>query len=122
MQYFTQIGLVPHHHHSSDRNRRRQNPLLQNPSLVSPQKINKSESAVLLLSDYEAGMCTMMQGSNMVEMGGSPAAAFWGARHSSWGGGAPAGPQPPVSASNQDPKVAEKLMTELQVRPLCSPQ
>ena len=63
-----------------------------------------------------------VQGSNMMDMGGNSAAAFWGAtRHSSWpattnhsaghngsGGSAQANPS--------DPKMAEKLMTELQVR------
>ena len=66
----------------------------------------------------DCGMCTMMQvqGSNMMEMGGSPAAAFWGARHPSWPATSHAGHQPATAATNQDPKVAEKLMTELQVR------
>ena len=62
-----------------------------------------------------------VQGSNMMDMGGNSAAAFWGAtRHSSWpaanhsaghngaGGAAQSNPS--------DPKMAEKLMTELQVR------
>jgi len=62
-----------------------------------------------------------VQGSNVMDMGGNSAAAFWGAsRHSSWpatnhsaghngaGGAAQANPS--------DPKMAEKLMTELQVR------
>jgi hypothetical protein len=53
----------------------------------------------------------------MMEMGGNPAAAFWGARHPSWPAATHAGHQPPTSGASQDPKVAEKLMTELQVRP-----
>lgn len=56
-----------------------------------------------------------VQGSNMMEMGGSPAAAFWGARHATWPATSHAGHQAPAAAT-QDPKVAEKLMTELQVR------
>ena len=64
-------------------------------------------------------MCTMMQvqGSNMMDsMGGNPAAAFWGARHPSWPATSHASHQGSNATPNQDPKVAEKLMTELQVR------
>ena len=71
-------------------------------------------------------MCTMMQmqGSQMMDVGGgqAAAAAFWGARHASWptahshtsvtGMGA----TPGTPTSHHDPKMAEKLVTELQVR------
>ena len=51
----------------------------------------------------------------MMEMGGNPAAAFWGARHPTWAGHSHQAP--PVSTNgSSDPKMAEKLMTELQVR------
>ena len=65
-------------------------------------------------------MCTMMQvqGSNMMDMGGNSAAAFWGARHASWPATSHAHSVAGGAAANQDPKVAEKLMTELQVRQL----
>ena len=59
-----------------------------------------------------------VQGANMMDMGTNPAAAFWGAsRHaSSWSNqAAMAGHHIPTSASSSDPKMAEKLMTELQV-------
>ena len=56
-----------------------------------------------------------VQGTNMMDMGGSPAAAFWGARHPSWPTHSHA--TPVTSApSHSDPKMAEKLMSELQVR------
>lgn len=58
-----------------------------------------------------------VQGSNMMDsMGGNPAAAFWGARHPSWPATSHASHQGSNATPNQDPKVAEKLMTELQVR------
>ena len=64
-----------------------------------------------------------VQGSNMMEVaaGGNSAAAFWGARHASWpapssGPAHPAQTTPSPAANPSDPKVAEKLMTELQVR------
>ena len=48
--------------------------------------------------------------------GGNPAAAFWGARHPSWPAATShASHQGSNATPNQDPKVAEKLMTELQV-------
>ena len=67
-----------------------------------------------------------VQGSNMMDMSGNSPASFWaGARHPSWSssghgsghaganttntGGATGG------SNNSDPKMAEKLMTELQV-------
>ena len=56
-----------------------------------------------------------VQGSNMMEMGGNPAAAFWGARHASWAGHSHANPVATSAASHSDPKMAEKLMSELQV-------
>ena len=56
----------------------------------------------------------------MMEMGGNSAAAFWGARHSSWPASNPSsghnGSGPQAQANPSDPKMAEKLMTELQVR------
>jgi hypothetical protein len=54
-----------------------------------------------------------VQSSNMMDP--NPAAAFWGARHASWGGHAHAG-VPTNGSAHNDPKMAEKLMTELQVR------
>ena len=59
-----------------------------------------------------------VQGSNMMDSmtGGNPAAAFWGARHPSWPAATShASHQGSNATPNQDPKVAEKLMTELQV-------
>ena len=57
-----------------------------------------------------------VQGSNMMDMGGNSAAAFWGARHASWPSSSHSHSSSGGAAANQDPKVAEKLMTELQVR------
>lgn len=56
-----------------------------------------------------------VQAGNMMDP--NPAAAFWGARHAaSWPGHhAHSAASANVSAHN-DPKMAEKLMTELQVR------
>ena len=65
-----------------------------------------------------------VQGSNMMEMGtNSPTASFWGARHGSWSsnhntghnGQSAAAATSAGSSTNNDPKMAEKLMTELQV-------
>ena len=63
-------------------------------------------------------LCRMMQvqSSNMMDPN-NPAAAFWGARHASW----PTHSATPThGAAHNDPKMAEKLMTELQVRLGCS--
>ena len=62
-----------------------------------------------------------VQGSNMMDMGGNSAAAFWGAtRHSSWPAGNHSaghnGAGGTAQSNPSDPKMAEKLMTELQVR------
>ena len=54
-----------------------------------------------------------VQGTNMMDMGGQ-AAAFWGARHPTWAGHAHQA-TPTSSNASSDPKMAEKLMTELQV-------
>ena len=59
-------------------------------------------------------LCRMMQvqSSNMMDPN-NPAAAFWGARHASW----PTHSATPThGAAHNDPKMAENLMTELQVR------
>ena len=69
--------------------------------------------------NYFAATMMQVQGANMMDMGTNPAAAFWGAsRHTGWpnqAAVAAAGHHIPTSSSS-DPKMAEKLMTELQVR------
>lgn len=56
-----------------------------------------------------------VQGNSMMDMGGNPAAAFWGARHASWPGHPHSAAQT-TQNTHSDPKMAEKLMSELQVR------
>ena len=67
-----------------------------------------------------------VQGSNMMDgMGGNTAASFWGARPGSWstspagnhssGHAAPGSAGAGAANNSNDPKMAEKLMTELQV-------
>jgi hypothetical protein len=54
-----------------------------------------------------------VQTSNMMDP--NPAAAFWGARHASWPSHTHSA-TPANTTAHNDPKMAEKLMTELQVR------